>query len=127
MRSLLHGDDRINSFVTDVPVVASTRRLRAEEDAIFQGSEHNPEYYYGPWRAVYEQNGGSVYKYSTRHTEARVDEIPDAQTICPIENDSKMPVQETFDSLDSLEIKETHSPAVADDIEDRLGDLGYLR
>jgi len=127
VRAALDGDVESDSFVPDGPVVASTYRLREQDAMIFDGSDEDPEDYFGPWRAVYRREDGDVYKYAKRKDDARVTRIRDAQRAARVDRDAAEVVRTTFDGLEPADIKRAEGKEISDDVEDRLTELGYIR
>lgn len=116
-----------DSFVPEGPVIVSTYRLREEDDLIFEGSEEHAEDYYGPWRAVYRQEGDTVYKYAHRNSEAVTIRIQDAQYRSPISWENTGEVEAAFADVASKKLKETTQNELSSEVEDQLTELGYLR
>lgn len=126
VRAALEGSASRDSFVPDGPVVASTERLLAEHDGIFEGSDEAATDYHGPWRAVYERTGDDTTKYAARGEDALTLRIRDAQEAIPVDRTGSERVEEAFSTLEPMDLK-GDSGTVEADVEDRLADLGYLR
>ena len=126
VRAALEGSASRDSFVPDGPVVASTERLLADHDGIFEGGDEAASDYYGPWRAVYERAGDDTTKYAARGEDALTLRIRDAQEAMTVDRTGSERVEEAFATLEPMDLK-GDAGTVEADVEDRLADLGYLR
>jgi len=129
VQAALAGDDVDAAFVPEeAPVRCSTVRIEAPGDELpIPAPDREP--YFGPWRAVYHERDGTVYKYATRQDDEVALAVHDAQTATPVDADAAAPVERAFDDLSAADVRigDAEDRQVEDDVEDRLADLGYLR
>jgi hypothetical protein len=118
------GDGQ-GSFVPESgSVIASTYRVPAPGDMLPEAVD--PEHYVGPWRAVYENDSSGVIKRATHGSDGATITIRSAQERCVTSREYPDEVTSVFNSFHDADVhmgtKET-----ADEVEDRLEALGYMR
>jgi arylsulfatase A-like enzyme len=127
-RAAVKGKQGVGEFVPDDGrVLSSTRRIEPPGEEL-PLEKRNRGSYFGPWRAVYEQQDGSVLKHATRRNDAMSKRIINAQTSYRIDTDVGI-VDETFDKINDAGVKQGDEArrTVDNDVEDRLEGLGYMR
>lgn len=127
VQSAVVDDWDYDSFVPNGQVLASTMRLRGEDDGIFDGSRDRPTDYYGPWRAVYEGDGDAVVKHAMRDDDAVSFEIQSAGRVRRLDKSSPELVRSCFSSLDDSAVRKAEGNEIGSEVEEKLVDLGYLR
>lgn len=127
VRSAVDGDWDYDSFAPDGRVLASTIRLREEDDGIFDGSREQPTDYYGPWRAVYEGDGDAVIKHAVRGDEAISLEIENPGCVRRLDESSPELIRSCFGSLGDSTVRKAEGNEIGSEVEEKLADLGYIR
>jgi arylsulfatase A-like enzyme len=108
-------------------VIVSTYRLPASSNVLPDGCERQVRFF-GPWRAVYEDVGGTVRKYASRGDQSVTVEVQNAQTSYRLSEDGSDRVKQAFSGIEQVEIEqESGEEAIDEAVEEKLENLGYLR
>jgi len=130
VKRTISDDSSIPSFVPDEnQVISSTYRIKPPGDEL-PLDESDREPYFGPWRAVYRDDNLGVLKCATRRDDTGTFRIRGTGNVEEIENDdSATVVKDIFQHLrdDVQAVGNANERKLAEDVEDKLADLGYLR
>lgn len=125
VRSAVDGEWNGAEFVPDENVLVATHRLPESTTVLPKGCDR-PSRFFGPWRAVYETDGGEVYKYAVRRDESVTMVIPDAQSRYRTSDGDSEVVETVFTDIQQADVKQI-SNEVGREVEEKLENLGYLR
>lgn len=108
-------------------VIVSTYRLPPSSDVLPEGCERRDRFF-GPWRAVYEDVGGTVQKYASRGEQSVTVEVQNAQTSYRLSEDGADRVEQAFSEIEQVGVEqESDDKAIDEAVEEKLENLGYLR
>jgi arylsulfatase A-like enzyme len=123
------GRESVSEFLpSDGTVLSSTYRVVPPGPELpLDETDRQP--YFGPWRALYRERDGDVYKFAQRRNDELTALVRDAQISYTIEDSDGGEVTQVFDRLSDagVQLDAGTNQDVDDDVENRLEDLGYLR
>ncbi|SMO90583.1 sulfatase-like hydrolase/transferase [Halorubrum cibi] len=124
VKDTISGNGTTTFVPDDGVVVASTDRLKPPGDSIPLDKETRKQYF-GPWRAVYREENGKLFKYIERNGDKAVVQVRDAQTSFTVERPNTDIVENEFNKMNSLNIGREKDIDMDKNVEQRLADLGY--